>query len=235
MRWILVAALLLVAGTTPALADISRYACELYFADSELVPPEAPEWVRPDSHAALKVCSNPFVEDSTTFAHVFAPLRHPFGVCQMIERQLFKDGETWTYTPPQGESDLGGRLVSMMISEGDCPRQDDSRYIGTNDVSPGVFLASVRFWKELSSRDGHDALIAAVYPAVRSGPMFQDFEREIRRGAEFELVGVSFVPADESTPAFYKMDLEGTRTNWALLVDVMDDGLVVVGIGTIEY
>ena len=234
MKWILVT-VLLVAGAVPARADISRFSCSLYFADSEVAPPEARELLEPDSHTALRTCSNQGDPESRTVARVSAPLRHPLGVCQIIEHQLFKDKGTWTYHPPPGKSHLGGLAVSMMVSEGDCPRQDDPRYIGTDDVSAGVFLAAVRFWKELSSRDGQDALFAGVYPVVRSGSMFQDFESEIRRGAEFELVSVSFVPADERTPAFYRMDMEGTLTNWALLVDVADDGLVVVGIGTIDY
>ncbi|HEY9548660.1 MAG TPA: hypothetical protein VIR45_04090 [Kiloniellaceae bacterium] len=234
MKWILVAALLLAASTTPARADISRYACELYFADTEVAPPEAREILKPDSRTALKMCSAWSDEGSRTFARVFAPLRHPFDVCQIVERQLFKDKGTWTYTPLAGEPYSGDPRVSMMISEGNCPRQDDPRYIITSDITAGIFVTAVQFWRKLSSRDGHDALFADVYPVVRSSSMFQIFESEIRSGAELKPVRVALSTSTQA-PTHYSLELEGSLTNWALLFDVTGDGLVIVGIGTIEY
>src|SRR3546814_13820152 len=117
MKWILVAALLLAASTTPARADISRYTCELYFADTEVSPPEAREILKPDSRTALKVCSAWDDEGSRTFARVFASLRHPFDVCQIVERQLLKDKGTWTYTPDR-KSVRTGKSGSVRVCYG---------------------------------------------------------------------------------------------------------------------
>src|SRR3546814_15374229 len=52
----------------------------------------------------------------------------------VIERHLFNEGGTWTYAPPADKSYLGERSVRMMLAEGDCPRQNDPRYVATNDV-----------------------------------------------------------------------------------------------------
>lgn len=235
MRWIFVAVLLLAASVAPARADISRHTCAHYFGDSENAPPEAQELLRQDSRAALQACSVAGDPDTSYFMLVSAPLHHPFGICQITARRVFKEEGGWTHTPPPGKPYLDHRSVSMMVAEEDCPRQDDPRYVVTNDVSPGVFLAAVRFWEKLSSASNPEILAQVTFPAARASTIFRDFENEFSLWRSFRLVSVSFSSADAHSLAYYHLDLEGTPTNWTLLFDIVDEGLVVVGIGTVVY
>jgi hypothetical protein len=235
MRSTAVAALLLLIGAMPASAQWSSYTCELYFAESEQAPPEARELLERAPNAAVKVCSDWRVPDTRSFEFVSAPLRGALGVCQITDRQIFKEDGGWTHDPPPDRPYLGDRGISMMVSEGECPRQSDPRYTITNNVSEGVFAAAVKFWKELSSGAGQDALFAAVTPIVRLNSTFREFESAVRRGATFKLVGVSLSAATPHHTGHYHFDLEGSPKIFSLVFDMSDAGLVVLGIGEFVY
>ncbi|MFN4764684.1 hypothetical protein ACKGJN_16265, partial [Gillisia sp. Q332] len=236
MRGFIILAFLLVAATTPVQAEIvAGYSCGYYFPDSETAPPEVRELLEKVSPGAIKSCSVWGDPETRTYDFVSVPLHHPFGVCQVTMRRLFHEDGNWTHTPPADKPYLGDRSVSMMVAEGDCPRQDDPRYVITNDISPGVFLAAVRVWERLSSASGPDALADVTFPSARAGQIFRDFESEFGLWKSFKLVGVSLSSAAAHSPAYYHLDLEGSPTNWTLLFDFMDEEPVVVGIGTFVY
>jgi len=218
-----------------ARADISHYACERYVAGSEATPPDVQELLEPASTAAIKVCSRWGDPETRYFQLVSAPLSHPFGVCQVTAHRLFNEEGEWTHTPAPSKPYLDKRSVSLMVAEGDCPRQDDPRYVVTNDISPGVFLPAVRLWQRLSSASGPDALAEVTFPAARAGTIFRELESEFRLWKSFKLVGVRLSLADAHSPAYYHLDLEGSPTNWTLLLDFMHQELVIVGIGTFVY
>jgi hypothetical protein len=234
MRCLFLAILLLAAAQAQAQAA-TGYSCEYYFADSEPELSEVRELLETVSPGAIKLCANWGDPKTRSFFFVSVPLHHPFGVCQVTKRQLFNEDGKWTHTPPPDKPYLGSRSVSMLLAEGDCPRQDDPRYIATNDVSPGVFLAAVRLWEKLSSAGGPDILDETTFPGAGTGEMFREFESQFGLWKSFKLVSVSFRQADAHSPAYFTMTLNGAPTNWLLVFDVVDDGLAIVGIGTVEY
>lgn len=234
MKWVLMAALLMASATPTMATSISHHTCELYFGDEGDLPQEVREVLNMASRSAVRVCSVPGQQSETMFQLVSAPVRGAFGVCKITERRVFKDEGSWTYTPPAEKSYLGGRRVSMMVSDDLCPRQGDQRYVPANDITEGTFLALVRFWEHGASRRDHNAPFVSVYPAVRSGPMFQEFERVIRNGAKLDLAAVGFYRSSADGMAYYELELGRPFPSWSLIVDFVDDELTVLGIGKIE-
>jgi len=191
--------------------------------------------LKPGSNAALRVCSAIDDPDDRYFDYVSAPLRGDFGVCQVVEQRLYKREDGWFSSPASGQTYYGGPTVYMMLAEGDCPRQDDKRYLVTNEVSEGIFAALVGFWKELSSANEQDVLFAKIDPVLRSDTDFQDFENAIRQGAKFKLVNIMLDSAYAHRPRHYALMLEGTPKNRMLHVDVTGKGVGVLGISTFVY
>ena len=228
MRWILVAALLL-ANAPPALAQVSVDYCRFYFGEEEYTPPEVLEVLNRGHDSAVRLCPS-----STVYDLISRPLQGPFDVCQITQWRLLKDGQSLSFAPSE-RSNPGDPRLFMMVSEEDCPRQDDRRYIAADDVSAGVFVALVRFWGEMSSsEEGREALLAKFHSIDRSSRDFQEFESAFRSG-ELELAAVGLDSNAQQITPYYVLELGRPLSSWSLIVDFVGDELVVLGYGTIEY
>lgn len=228
MRWIGVAALLLLAGAMPAPAQTSDPYCRFYFGEEAYTPPDILEMLSRVDGSAVRMCPV-----SADYLLLSQPSRGPFHVCQVTQWRLVKEQGSLEFMQSES-SGSEGRSLLMMISEGDCPRQDDLRYMPTEDVTAGVFVAAVHFWEELSSsEDGLDDLLASFRGRDISKDFardLEDFERDFRKG-EVRLSAVRLGGNDKRTAPYFALDLGRSGTFWSLLVDFEDDELEVLGLG----
>jgi len=239
MRWILLAVLLAV-GAAPARAQLSSSYCRFYFGEEEYISPEVLEVLNWRQGNAVRLCTRSSWTGPADYDLFSPPVRGAFDVCQVTQRQLSKDGETFSLARSEGAYPGEPKLL-MMASAEDCPRQDDRRYIAATDVSAGVFATLARFWKEMSSsEEGREALLANFSSAVRSSSEFQELESAFKNG-ELELMAVSLDTNVQETTPYYELTLGkefpswSLLASWSLLVDFVDDELVVLGYGTIVY
>lgn len=234
-------AVLLWAMSAVSWADMSPYACRIYFAGERDVPSEVGAVLSLVPGGAVRQCSISGRSGSETYAVLSPVVRGAFGVCQVTEQRVFRDGQKWTYVPPVDEPYLAGRKVFMMLSDGPCARQDDPRYIVASGVSEGVFVAAVRFWEDILTNGNLDELVGDDTAYLRFSDTFRRFERAMqnRRAGQAAAIRLSRVglddPAPERTTAHYAMELNGSPDSWSLIVDFKGGRLRLLDVGQVEY
>ena len=228
MRCLILATLLLAAFATPASARLSGYHCQVYFGDDDHAPSEVVEVLNRVEGSAIRKCSH-----ATFYELISPPSWNRLGVCQVTQWRLIKEAGSLEYMPSDS-TPAGFPRLFMMASDGDCPQQDDPRYLPTEDVTAGVFSAAVRFWEEVSSGDNGIGNLLATFRGGEISERFardlEDFERDFRNG-EVQLSAVRLGHANKRIAPYFELELGRSGTFWSLLVDFEDGELVVLGLG----
>lgn len=230
MRYLFLAVLLLAVSAIPAAARLSGGGCQIYFGDDDSTPPEILEALNRGQGIAIRKCS-----DSKGYDLIFPPSRHLLGVCQAARRVLVKQAESLELMRWEGK-EPGFPDLLMMVADGDCPRQDDPRYLVTENVTVGTFKAAVWLWEKASSDEkSFGALLAELHKnddVVRFCGGLEKFESDFRRG-KLKLTSVRFQDDANHTSPYIRLDLGNDYFFWTLLADFKDDQLVVVRLGCI--
>jgi hypothetical protein len=228
MRCLFLALLLLTVSATPAAARLSGYDCQIYFGDDEYTPPEVLEVLVQGQGNAVRKCSY-----SSGYDLIFRPSWHSVGVCQALKRVLVKEKDSLELMRWEG-SEPGFPSVLMMIADEQCPRQDDPRYLVTENVTAGTFKAVVRFWEKVSSsEEGHRILLTALREVHKSKGFcggLERFESDLRN-ARLKLTAVRLLDNYGRGGPHLSLDLGCCDLFWSLLVDFKDDQLAVLGTG----
>ena len=228
MRCLFLAVLLLTVSVTPAAARLSGHDCQIYFGDDDYTPPEVLEVLVRGQGNAVRKCSY-----SNGYDLIFRPSWHPLGVCQAAKRVLVKEAGSLELMRWEG-SEPGFPRLLMMIADEECPRQDDPRYLVTENVTAGTFKAAVRFWEKLSSNEeGHRILLAALREVHDSKSFcggLERFESDLRN-AKLKLTAVRLHDNYERDAPHLSLELGCCDFFWSLLVDFKDDQLTVFGLG----
>jgi hypothetical protein len=143
----------LCVSTRPATAQIDRsITCGFYFSGKTANIPRSVEAAMSElHHTAAHACtsSDDTIIDYTEIGRI---TQGRFGVC-VFDLQR-KAGSPGTSNSPPGYSTF------MAVPSGECPEQSDPRYIASNGVSEGMFVAILAFFNQItSSEDGLNAAL----------------------------------------------------------------------------
>ncbi|MGF1630884.1 MAG: hypothetical protein ACFCUT_15530 [Kiloniellaceae bacterium] len=215
---------LLVLAPSETLAGISHATCRVYTEHDNDIPPEVRSLFEQCPGTIAEACVLFGDWENARFQVVLPPIRGDLGACQVVFRPIFNENGTWTYESPKGLPFRSGASVFMIASTGECPPPNDPRYVLTNEVTEGTFIAATRFWDQISSGENR-GMLRDVSPAeIVSTEKFQKFENDLKYNlqvpASLKLLSVSRVPSDPvGEMAHYELLVDGHRGAWAVVVD----------------
>lgn len=191
-------------------------------------------------NTAVKACVRFGDWENTRFQLILPPIRGDLGACQHVTRPIFNENGTWTHEPPSGLSYVPSRRVFMMTSDGECPPHNDSRYILTNQITEGAFIAATRFWEQVLSGENLEMLLGSESLEIRTTTAFRSFEDTLKSNLQgpssLKLVSVSRVPSDPvRTTAHYALLVDGPRGAWSLVVDFDDGRLRLLNVHIVHF
>jgi GNAT superfamily N-acetyltransferase len=207
-----------------ALAGVSHATCRVYTEHDNDIPPEVRSLFEQRPGTIAEACALFGDWENARFQVVLPPIRGDLGACQLVFRPIFNENGTWTYESPSGQPFGSGASIFMMAYTGECPPHNDPRYILTNEVTEGTFIAATRFWEQISSGENR-GMLRGVSPAeIISTEKFQKFEDDLKYNlqvpASLKLLSVSRVPSDPvKEMAHYELLIDGHRGAWAIVVD----------------
>lgn len=233
-------ALSIILGSSMAMADMGFGTCRIYFGNEADLPREAREIISLAAGGAVRVCIPQDKRLPTVYDALSRVTEGPLGVCRYTSHRIFQNTEQnkWALTPPPDKDYLGRAGVMMAISPGKCPLQGGPAYIGTENVSEGMFLEIVRFWEHITaSRDAFDAAFARLPLQTRSSKTYLDFAEAVKSSGhrpKLELIELVNQDTHRGT-VHYNMLLRGVSGGWSLFVDLIDGRLMALGLGSVTF
>lgn len=228
-----------------AKADIVHQTCRSYFGMEADIPEDARALL--ESGGGVTVCVLDQPPNDRYLRITSKPMLGLQGVCQFAERIL---SPTTSSEFPKGKPSVTYRGLAQ---DGQCPRQDDQRYIPTNKISEGFFLEAHRLVDRLKagaptsqifiSQDQALALIPKdlsqeVMGKLRERPTL--YEESLQAWSR-ELVNPTLAAIKISDrlraqlDGFYEIEVRDQGRNWLLAADFFDGDLKIVTIGKVDY
>jgi hypothetical protein len=231
----------IICSPSLAMADRAFVTCRAYFGSESDLPQPVSEMLPLAAGGGVRVCTSQTGPQLVAYDVLSRVTKGQLGVCRYTAHRVFQQtdgGPTWTLTPPQDKDYLGWARMSMAVSAGECPQQDDPAYIAVSNVSEGMFLEIVRFWQRISS--DHAAFDAAFahFPAwARSSDVYRGLEAAVKgRDHALRFGAVRLANKDSHRGAVaYDMDLIGENEGWSLFVDIVDGHLKALDLGSVIY
>lgn len=246
-----ISVLLLCVMPRTALADVSPYSCDFYFGEEEAaLPDKAREILHVTSASAVEICRPPEGTGEERFFRLSETKRGPIGACYFLKTQIFwgKDHSgtlTWTSKEPGGESYQSEPVVHMLKYDGVCPRSNHLGYIPVSHVSEGSFLALWNFWERFSTAEGFEEFIRHLDLRARRSSTIQDLESALKNTTQARpRIRLSTMSLEtyftnrvrESPTVHYHLGVYGADgKGWSLIVDLAEQGPVLIGFGDIHY
>lgn len=223
-----------------ALAGISHETCRVYTEHDNDIPREVGSLFEQHPRTIAEACVLFGDWENARFQVVLPPIRGDLGACQLVFRPIFNENGTWTYESPSSQPFGSGASVFMMASTGECPPHSDSRYILTNGVTEGTFIAATRFWEQVLSGKNLQMLLSRKSLETRSSTAFRSFkntlESNLQSPTSLKLLSVSRVPSDPiGTMAHYALLVEGPQNAWSLVIDFEDGGLRLLNVHIVHF
>ena len=214
----------LIFAPLESLADVSHETCRVYNEDDIDLPPDIKDLLLQAPNTAVKECAHLWDWENARYRLILPPIRGDLGACQFVTRPVFKKNGIWTREQPSGLPHVLSHRVYMMPTDGACPPHSDPRYIITNQITEGAFIAATELWEQILSGSNLDVLLSKGRPEIRSKTEFRDFEGALKTNlldpSSFDLLSVSRVPSDPvRTTAHYELLIDGPGDYWALIVD----------------
>ncbi|WP_193369047.1 hypothetical protein [Pelagibius marinus] len=222
----------------PAQAGVSGELCHVYNEHDSDVPPEIREIFAQNPNIPVRACALPGDWANATYRLILPPFRGDLGVCQYVTSPVVRENGAWTYRPSSDRLTVQRDTVRMMASEEECPSYTDRRYVVTNDISEGLFMAAMRFWERMSSGDTVDASIASS--EVQSTPGFKTLmaalETDRQKQHSWKPASISrFAPDPIREPIHYSIQVNVSKQGWLLIVDFIDGDLRLLEVHSIIY
>lgn len=219
-------------------AGVSSEICYVYRENDSDVPPEIREIFAQNPNILVRACARPGDWASARYRLILPPARGDLGVCHYVTSPIFRENGAWTHNPSSVPLHAQRDTVLMMASEGECPSYTDPRYIVTNDITEGVFMAAIRLWERISSGASLDISIASS--AVQSTPEFKRLmaalETDRQRQHSWKPASISrFAPDPIRKPIHYSILVNVSKEGWRLTVDFIDGDLRLLGVHNIIY
>ncbi len=219
-------------------AGVSYDTCNIYHEHDNDAPPEIRELFVQNPNIPVWACVPPGGWANATYRLILPPARGDLGVCQYVASPIFRENGAWTHRPPSPRFERQRDTVYMMASEEECPSYTDPRYIITNDITEGVFMAAIRLWERISSGASLD--ISSASSEVQSTPEFKRLmaalETDRQRQHSWKPASISrFAPDPIRKPIHYSIQVNVSKEGWLLTVDFIDGDLRLLGVHNIIY
>lgn len=225
-------------ATGPAQAGVSFDMCHVYHEHHSDAPPEMRQLFEQYPNIPVEACAPPGDWANATYRLILPPFRGDLGVCQYVTSPVFRENGAWTHSPPSPRFERQRDTVYMMASEERCPSYDDRRYVITNDITEGAFIAAIHLWERLSSGDPVDTSIASS--AVQATPEFKrlmaalEIDRQRQTSWKPDSVSRS-APDPIRKPIHYSIQVNVSKQGWLLIVDFIDGDLRLMDVHKIIY
>ena len=219
-------------------AGVSSDICYVYREHDSDVPPEMRKLFEQNPNIPVRACARPGDWANATYSLILPPFRGDLGVCQYVTSPVFRENGAWTYSPPSPRLERRRDTVYMMASEEECSSYTDRRYIVTNDITEGAFIAAIRLWERISSGGIVDTSSASS--EVQSTPEFKRLMAALgtdrQRQASWKLLAFSrHAPDPIRKPVHYSLLVNVSKEGWLLIVDFIDGDLRLLDVHNIIY
>jgi len=181
---------------------------------------------------AIQACTGSQRPPAFRYSWVSGIERGAFGTCYYSSQSLFRQpsDDQWTFAPPSGQEYLVTQILRIAIQQQGCPPYGDGRYVVANEVSEGLFVRLAEFWMQIvSSEEAFDKATAPL-SYLRQDQKFQSFRDFLTRQSSAPhrpvLRQIELHSPNDGLP-YYALTTDG----WSLLVDLADDGIIVIGFG----
>ncbi len=175
------------------------------------------------------------------------PVQRNAGVCHFVaddvSRFFSKNGDYLGADHPRKDLSLSsynsqllaraGRM--MFVADRDCPRQDDRRYVGTTNISPGVFRSLYEGYKLMTASEANFTQAVRLRPSDEfQAEVFRDFKLALKgrygNAPSPEAVRLDTDILAQSSVYGLSVSAPGGGHGWILYMELDRDGWKLVNI-----
>lgn len=213
---------ILLLTSTPSLAADAPNSCTMYFSGDTQVP-EVVRSAMVGNVSAVNICTSRQQAGLEYFEAISSVVLSLQGNCIYTRRAISKSNEadkqhTWTYQAATGGS------TYVMKSYGGCSRQDNEGYIPIKNVSEGVYMMLMDYWRVMNDAMVMSKLENIQRPSQLSDDYTEFYQSFMGKKGDHKggnVVRISLIDYDEqSRSTYYSLDIKTQDRLWSLAVDI---------------